>query len=163
MNRRIASVGVGSVAVAAALVVVVPQHAASIVRLLAATVAVVAGGLVLASVAPVASRHPDESELDRTPIRTVAPLDPHGLRDARRDLDRPAAAGSLPTPVRERLVTAVGVRSQQLGIDIDSPIPAAAATAATRRDPVAVARIVHRTLDDLDSLAQRTGGADGHR
>lgn len=164
MNRRIASVAAGSTAIAAALVIVLPQHAASIVRLLSVTVAVVAGGLVLASVAPIASRHPSESALDRTPVRTVAPLDPHGLRDARRDLDRPAAEETLPAPVRERLVVAVGLRAQQLGIAIDSPVPAAGpATAATRRDPAAVARIVHRTLDDLDSLAQSTGGADGHR
>lgn len=181
MNRRIVASAAAATVIGALLIVVLPQHAASIVRLAAATVAVVAGGLVLLAVAPVASQTPTESALDRAPTRLVAPLDPHGLRDARRDLDRPGSAAALPVALWERIVVATVLRMQRLGIDVDSPrtrdearalltpatwhlITSRPAPAATgRRDPEAVAGVVHRTLDELDSLTHRTGGAHGHR
>lgn len=162
MNRRIAAAALAAAIVGGLACLALPQHAASIIRLAAATVAVHTGGLVLVAVAPVVSREPERTALDHTPATGAPPLDPHGLRDARRDLDRPAAAGVLPAAVRDRLLEVYGTRTND-----DRPVPdvlrPAPTTGTVRRDPAAVARLVHRFLDDLDSTPVRTGASDGHR
>ena len=163
MNRRI-----GAAVLAAAIVgglgcLLLPQHAASIVRLAAVTVAVHAGGLVLRAVAPVVGREPERTALDHTPVSGAKPLDPHGLRDARRDLDRPAPPGALPAPVRERLLAIHADRDggrSRLPASLRSPAPG---TVRAQRDASAVATLVHRILDDLESPPARTGASDGNR
>lgn len=161
MNRRIAAAALAAAVVGGLGCLVLPQHAASIVRLAAATVAVYTGGLVLVAVAPVVGREPERTALDHTPATGATPLDPHGLRDARRDLDRPAPPGTLPAAVRERLLDVHVARAGS-----DHPVPdlllAAPTTGTVRRDPAAVARLVHRLLDDLESPPVRTGDPDGH-
>ncbi len=135
-------------------VVLVPQHATSIVRLLAVTVAVVAGALVLAAVGPVVAREPIASALDHLPAVGATPLDPHGLRDARRDLDRPAAPGTVPPAVRDRLVDALGAHSRS---DVVLPLASATSSPKAVRDRARVAAIVHRILDDVEQ-----GAPHGH-
>ena len=107
MNRRIALVALAAAVVSGVLVAVLPQHAVSIVRIGAATLTAVTAALVLTAVAPVVAREPATSALDQLRTLGAPPLDPHGLRDARRDLDRPTAPGSVPPAVR----TPVGVTS----------------------------------------------------
>lgn len=138
---------------AAIVTVVLPQHAAAIARVFAATVVVLTGVLVLRAVAPVAAREPVISALDRVPGPRTPVLDPHGLRDARRDLDRPAAAGSVPPVVRDRLLVAADRRGMPLNLH---------ASTGSVRDPAAVARIVHRTLDALESADPTGANPHGH-
>ncbi|MDE0805075.1 MAG: hypothetical protein OSA99_17345 [Acidimicrobiales bacterium] len=163
MNRRIAAAVLAAGVVGGLCCLALPQHAASIVRLVATAVAVYTGGLVLRAVAPVVAREPELTALDHVPATGATPLDPHGLRDARRDLDRPTAPGTLPASVRDRLVDIHAVRSDGRA---ETPTllvsPAAGTATGAQRDPAAVARLVHRILDDLDSTPVRTGATDGH-
>ena len=162
MNRRIAAAVLAAAVVGGLGCLALPQHAASIVRLAAAAVAVYTGGLVLGAVGPVVGREPERTALDHTPATGATPLDPHGLRDARRDLDRPAAPGSLPPAVRDRLLE---VHAAQAGARDGVPTILRApptTPAGARRDPAAAARLVHRVLDDLDSTPARTGAPDGN-
>ena len=163
MNRRIAAVILAASAVGGLGCLLLPQHAASVVRLVAATVAAYTGGLVLLAVSPIVGREPDRTALDHTPATGADPLDPHGLRDARRDLDRPAAPGTLPPSVRARLLDVHAVRTDGRG-DVPELLrgPSAATPAPGRRDPASAARLVHLVLDDLDSSPSRTGASDGH-
>ncbi|WP_436793334.1 hypothetical protein [Actinospongicola halichondriae] len=154
MNRRIVAAALAATVVGGAVTVFIPQHATSVVRLLAVSVAVVAGALVLAAVGPVVAREPDTSELDHLPAVGAKPLDPHGLRDARRDLDRPAAPGSLPPAVRDRLVEALTTRGRH---DVLPPAVSVATSSAPVRDPSNAAAIVHRILDDVEQ-----GAPHGH-
>lgn len=169
MNRRIASFAIAAVAIAAAATAVFPQHAWSVVRVAAVAVAALAGAAVLAAVGAVTGRDPEVGALDRTPGRAAAPLDPHGLRDARRDLDRPRASGGIPRPVWERLRVAAVQALTERGLDLDNPrtrlhapralTPATWDLLATppstggTADRAAVAAIVNRTLDELDALS----------
>lgn len=168
MNRRVGSFTLAAVVVGAAAVAVVPQHAWSIARVVAVAVAVLAGAAVLAAVGAVTGRDPEVTALDRTPGGTVSPLDPHGLRDARRDMDRPRHDHTVPRPVWERLRVAATLSLTERGLDLDNPRtrlrarrllstttwdlittpPPAGGTTA----PEAVASIVNRTLDELDAL-----------
>ena len=177
MNRRIA----GSAAAAAVLIgivlVVVPPHAWSAVRVCATAVVVVTGALVLLAVAPAVHREPRASALDRRASTGAPPLDPHGLRDARRDLDRPAAVDALPRPVWDRLTVAAALRLQHLGVDPDTGrgreqlaallradtarLLSAAPRPGDDRRPARVAALVHRTLDELDALARPHGAPHG--
>lgn len=163
MNRRIVGVVLAAIVVGGLGCLALPQHAASIVRLVAVAVAVHTGGLVLMAVAPVVAREPERTALDHVPATGATPLDPHGLRDARRDLDRPTAPGALPASVRDRLLDVHAVRSDgRDGPPASLVAPAAGAAVDARRDPASVARLVHRILDDLDSTPARTGATDGH-
>lgn len=176
MNRRIAASLLAAVVVAGVLTAVVPQHAASISRTLAVAVAVVTGGLLLAAAGPFVAREAPRTELDALPAGGARPLDPHGLRDARRDLDRPAPPGSVPVPVWERLAVASRMRLEAAGIDPDD---AASVEACLRsetirllatppgagfdRDAAAAAAVVHRVLDELAVLDPPMGVIHGHR
>jgi hypothetical protein len=177
VNRRIAASAAAAAVLVGMALVVVPQHGWSAARVGAVAVAVTAGGLVLLAVAPAVHREPPASELDRRASAGAPPLDPHGLRDARRDLGRPAAAGSVPRPVHDRLVGAAAVRFQHLGIDPETgrgrgavatlvrsatvqlldTVPPPGSAPAPRR----VAEVVHRTLDELDALARHPGASHG--
>lgn len=178
MNRRITASLLAAVVVGGSVTAAVPQHAASIGRVLAVAVVVVTGGLLLGAVGPFVARDPARTALDAVPRTGAPPLDPHGLRDARRDLDRPSQAGSLPRPVWERLIAASRLQLHAAGLDHEDPHAAAwleGLPARTRRllatpppagfdrDPAAAAAIVHRTLDDLTTLDRRTGAAHGNR
>ncbi len=147
MNRLILRYVLATAVGAGVLVAVLPQHAVSVVRLAAGTAVVLAASLVLRAVAPVVARHPTPTALDRRPSVGAPPLDPHGLRDARRDLDRPAAPGSVPPVIADRLASVAARAGQDLDVR---------RRAGTTRDPAAVAAIVHRTLD-------RIGGPDDDR
>lgn len=147
LNRMIAR-HLLSVAVAGGVAVVAfPQHAASIVRLAAGTALVLMASLVLRAVAPVVAREPIRTALDRRPVAGAAPLDPHGLRDARRDLARPAAPGAVPPVVADRLRAIAESHGRPLDVR---------ESAGTVRDPAAVSALVHRALD-------RMGGSRDHR
>lgn len=155
MNRRIGLAATGALLCAGAVIVLLPQHATSVLRLAAATIAAITGGLVLAAVGPVVAREPTTSALDQLPATLVPPLEPHGLRDARRDLDRPTAPGSVPPTVRRRLVDALGARGVATA-DLPRQLTAVP-PAGSGRDPEGVARIVHEILDAADQ-----GTRNGH-
>ena len=179
MNRRIASTAVAAVALFGVTIVIVPQHGWSAARVLAVAVAVVTGALVLLAIGPFVRREAPSTALDQRAVAGAPPLDPHGLRDARRDLARPSAPGSVPPDVWDRLVVAATMRLHHVGIDVDTPrgldqmaavldpdVVALLATEPRRgagRDPDEVAAIVHRTLDELDGLVRPTGAAHGRR
>lgn len=179
MNRRIAAAIAAAAVLGGCSVLLVPQHAASIARLLSAAVAVVVAGLVLVAVVPVAARRPVPGALDRLPAGGAAPLDPPGLLDARRDLRRARHAGEVPEPVRQRLWAAATVSLRRIGIDLEDRGQRARAealvdtgtwrvltgrvsTAPARVDdaPAAVATAVHEVLDHLEHL---TGSTDDLR
>lgn len=148
MNRRIGLAGMAALAVAGVVIVLLPQHATSLLRLAAATVTAITAGLVLAAVGPVVAREPTTSALDQLPANAVPPLEPHGLRDARRDIDRPTAPGSVPPSVRRRLVDVLhagGVADADLPVELTAVPPA-----GSGRDPQGVARIVNQVLDAAD-------------
>lgn len=179
MNRRIAAAAAGGTAIAGAAAALAPQHAFSGARVLTAAVAAVTGALVLLAVAPVVRREVRPTDLDRRAGTGAPALDPHGLRDARRDLGRASAAGAVPPEVWDRLVVAATLRLQGIGVDVETDRGRAAIgevlTAPTAtllgavpvrgsdRDPQRVASVVHRTLDELDQLARSTGGPHGRR
>lgn len=155
MNRRIVVTAAAAAVVSGLLIVLLPQHTASLVRVAAATVAVLTAALVLTAVGPVVARDPQPTALDHVPTAGARPLDPHGLRDARRDLDRPTAPGSVPPAVRARLVEVLrsrGVRDADLPVELTRTPPA-----GSGRDPAGVARIVHRVLDSVSE-----GATHGH-
>lgn len=158
MNRRIGTVLVAAVVIGGVLVAGLPQHAASIARVLATAVAVLTGTMVLRAVAPVVAREPMWTALDRRPRLGAPALDPHGLRDARRDLDRPAPAGSVPAAVAARLHAMAG----RAGVTVQVPgeVPGDGAGPATR-DPAGVARRVSRLLDTIDR-PPRSGAEHDH-
>lgn len=155
MNRRIAVAALAGAVVSGLVVVVLPQHATSIVRVGASTVTAIAAALVIAAVAPVVAREPTTSALDHVPTPGASPLDPQGLRDARRDIDRPTAPGSVPSAVRRRLVEALRVRGlpdERLpAILTDEPRP------GSGRDAPAVSQLVNEILD-----AAEQGTTHGH-
>lgn len=179
MNRRIAAAAAAGATIAGAAAALAPQHAFSAARVLAVAVAVVTGALVLLAVAPVVRREAHLTDLDRRTGSGAPALDPHGLRDARRDLGRPAASGAVPPEVWDRLVVAATLRLQGIGVDVETDrgraaigevlsAPAltllgAAPVRGSDRDPQRVSAVVHRTLDELDQLARPTGGSHGRR
>lgn len=174
MNRRLVPVVLAALAVAGTAVAVVPQHAASIAALGAATVVVVLALLLLVLAGPLVTTEGPTTALDGLPPGQAPALDPQGLRDARRDLAGRGAAGSVPPAVRERLVVAAALRLQRCGIDLDSPntrdhgrallapgtwaLLVAPPAPGTTADAAGAAATVHRTLDELDALAARHGG-----
>ena len=177
MNRRIAASAAAATVLVGIALVVVPQHGWSAARVAAVAVAAVTGALVLLAVAPAVHRELPTSALDRRPTSGAPPLDPHGLRDARRDLGRAAAADAVPRPVWDRLVVAATMRLQQLGIDLETDrgrddVTALLPPATTRLlhtvprpgsepAPRRVATLVHRTLDELDALSRHPGATHG--
>lgn len=189
MNRRLVAVATAALALAGGTIFVAPQHTVSVLRLFAGSVVVMAGALVLSAVAPYVAETPAETALDRTARRRVDTLDPHGLRDARRDLGRAAAPGGIPAEVWQRLRQLAELRAARAGLDpdviliaeSDAPAPTRSrprlsaatstllasppATSPTGRaaDPTRIAAVVHRVLDDLDTLAPTPGGPHGHR
>ena len=153
-------------------VVIVPQHAAAITSVAAATVVVVLAAVALVIMGPLTEREVPITELDVAEAGSAVPLDPPGLRDARRDLAA-ATRGPVPGVVWERLVVAAVLRLQRRGIDVDSPHTRQQGRALLRPEtwqlltttprrggrsqPVAVAAVVHHTLDELDELATIPG------
>jgi hypothetical protein len=167
VNHRITAALLAAVVVGGSVTAAVPQHAATIGRVVAVAVVVVTGGLLLGAVGPFVARDPARTALDALPRTGAPPHDPHGLRDARRDLDRPSHAGSLPRPVWDRLVAASLLQPHAGALD-KVPLPtrqllATPPPAGFDRDPATAAAIVHRTLDDLTTLDPRTGAAHGNR
>lgn len=179
LNRRIVGYVFAAVVVGGISSAVVPQHVGSIARVVAVATAVVAGALVLGAVGPFVSREPQRTALDARPLSGAPPLDPHGLRDARRDLDRPCPPGSVPAPVWERLVLAWRMQCRASGAEIDGTVDDAGGDARLRpetcrvlatppaagfdRDPARAAALVHRTLDELSTLDRPTGAPHGSR
>jgi len=92
--RRLRSVAVAAAGVAALSSMVVPQHAASLAVLGAATVAVVAAAFVLVLAGPLVAADPPTWPGRSPPAGAPPPLDPQGLRDARRTVRRRLAAGA---------------------------------------------------------------------
>lgn len=174
MIRRLGPVALSTVAVAGVAVAVVPQHAASLAALAAATVVVVLALFLLVLAGPLVTADPPSTALDVPRAGHAPGLDPQGLRDARRDLAGRCREGALPPAVWERLVVAAVLRLQRCGVDIDSPATRDQGRALLRPDtwsllvspprsgtaaaPAAVAATVHRTLDELDALATPHGG-----
>lgn len=95
MIRRVGSVAVGAAATAGTAVALVPQHAASLAVLATATVAVVVAGFVLVLAGPLVAARPPAWPGRGSPPGAPPPLDPQGLRDARRAVAR--GAGPAPT------------------------------------------------------------------
>jgi len=161
--RRLASVAVAAAAIAGAGAAVVPQHAATLVVLGVATVAVVAAGFLLVLAGPLVSNRPEPWPAPGAATSPVPVLDPQGLRDARRDLAG-RSDGGLPPAVHRRLRAAAERRLADLGLDLaDERAPrllgataevlaAAPATPTTAGHPLAAAVAAHRLLDDLDRL-----------
>jgi hypothetical protein len=147
MTRRLLSASIAAVALAGAGAAVVPQHAASLVLVASGTVVVVAAVFLLVLAGPLVTSERPVSALDVAPGAGAAPLDPHGLRDARRDLAARHAPGSLPPPVHDRLAAA--------GVVPASPPPAP----GTAVDRTAAAALVHHVLDRPDAPAGPDGGA----
>lgn len=139
MIRRLGSAALAAVALAGMVAVVVPQHAASLVLLSAGTLVVVAAAFLLVLAGPLVTADRPTTALDVEPAAGVPPLEPQGLRDARRDLATWATPGSLPAPVRRRLLAA--------GVDLPSFDDADASTGPTS-DAAAVAVLVDRLLDE---------------
>jgi hypothetical protein len=107
LGSRAAPLAVAAVALAGASVAVVPQHTASIGRLLVATVVACAGLVVLADLLRAdveAGAVRTSSPLDRPPTPPLRPMEAPGLAAARRTLHH-AASGS-PQPTRQQLVAA---------------------------------------------------------
>lgn len=93
MIRRLASVAAGAAALAGLAIALLPQHAASIAALAAATVAVVAASFLLVLAGPFVTARPEPWPAPAG-ARLVPPLDPQGLRDARRTVAARRAAGT---------------------------------------------------------------------
>lgn len=154
MNRRIVVALMATSVMGGVVVVFLPQHATSIARLGATTVAALTAALVLAAVGPVVARDPEPTALDHLSPVGASPLDPHGLRDARRDLDRPTAPGGVPPAVRDRLLECIETSPHRIPIP---PVLARTPAAGSGRDPVGVAAIVNRILDEVEQ-----GAPHGH-
>lgn len=144
MTRRLVPVVLAAIALAGAVAAVVPQHAASLALLAAGTVVVVSAVFLLLLAGPLVTATHPVTALDVAPGAGAPTLDPQGLRDARRDLAARHAPGSLPAPVRERLVRA--------GLLDPSDRP----TSGTTADPAGAAELVHRLLDEHDAFARPT-------
>ncbi len=154
MNRRIVVALMATSVMGGVVVALLPQHATSIARVGATTVAAFTAALVLAAVGPVVARDPEPTALDHLPPVGASPLDPHGLRDARRDLDRPTAPGGVSPAVRDRLLECIETSHPEF------PIPSVldrTPAAGSGRDPAGVATIVNRILDDVEQ-----GAPNGH-
>jgi hypothetical protein len=162
--RRLASAAAAAAALAGAGAAIFPQHVASVAVLAAATVAVVAAAFLLVLAGPVVSARPEPWPRSSAPAHIAPPLDPHGLRDARRDLAA-RRDGMLPPAVRRRLQAAADRRLAHLGTTLDDGRVSGLLSAATVEqlttgpgaptgpgDATAVAAIAHRLLDDLDRL-----------
>ena len=147
MNRRLLSASIAAAALTGAGAVVLPQHAASLVLLASGTVVVVAAVFLLVLAGPLVTAERPVSALDVAPGAGAAALDPHDLRDARRDLAARHAPGSLPLPVHDRLAAA--------GVLPASPRPPRGTTV----DRDAAAALVHRVLDGPDAPTDLDGGA----
>lgn len=100
-----------TLALAGAAVAVVPQHAASVLRLAGATILACIGLVVVAELlradveATSGTRTP--SPLDRPPAPPLRPMEPPGLGAARRTLHRAAAGRDRARqPTRQQLVEA---------------------------------------------------------
>ncbi|HEX4901503.1 MAG TPA: hypothetical protein VFV42_01750 [Acidimicrobiales bacterium] len=94
MIRRIGAVAVAASVVAGLGTVIVPQHAASLAAVAAATVAVVAATFLLVVAGPLVAAPPPAWPGAGGRAGTPPPLDPQGLRDARREVARRLAAGT---------------------------------------------------------------------
>lgn len=145
MNRRLFAASLAAAALAGAGAALVPQHAASLVLLASGTV-VVAAVFLLVLAGPLVTGERPVSALDVVPGAGAAPLDPHGLRDARRDLAVRHVPGLLPPPVHDRLAAA--------GVLPASPPPPPGTTV----DRDAAAALVHRVLDGPDAPTGPDGG-----
>jgi len=91
--RRVASTAVAAAAAAGLVTAVVPQHAASLAVLAAATVAAVTAVLLLAVTGPLVAARPPAWPVGAE-RRGAPPLDPQGLRDARRAVAAHVRAGA---------------------------------------------------------------------
>lgn len=147
MNRRLLSASIAAAALTGVGMAVVPQHAASLVLLASGTVVVVAAVFLLVLAGPLVTAERPVSALDVVPGVGAAPLDPHGLRDARRDLAVRHAPGSLPLPVHDRLAAAGALPASP------PPLP------GTTVDRVSTAALVHQVLDGPDAPTGPDGGA----
>jgi hypothetical protein len=94
VTRRLMSVVLAASGLAGTGVVAFPEHAASIASLAVATVAVVTAGFLLVVVGALACTRPEPWPATEPGGRTVTPLDPQGLRDARRVVASRLAAGA---------------------------------------------------------------------
>lgn len=166
MRERLVPLVLGSVALAGAAVAVVPQHAASIVQLLVATVVgcavlVAVVELLVRDLAEGASYTPP-SPLDRPAPAPMRPMDPPGLAAARRALNAEAPAGELPLSpaVWERLVARAGTHDQ-LPRSVSptvaaalsarpAPLPRRGTGSAAAARPTDVAAAVARVLDEIE-------------
>lgn len=173
MTRRLVAFALAAVAVAGIGTAVVPQHAWSIARVAAVAVVVLAGALVLSAVAALGSDDPEPTALDGRPPGRVTPLDPHGLRDARRDLHRDRNDGSVPRPVWVRLRRAAVGTLRDNGFDLEHPrtriharrvlsektwtMLASEPASGGSPDPESVAAAVHAVLDELERLEPSRG------
>lgn len=163
MSHRLVSVAVAALAVAGAGAAVFPQHVATLAVLATATVAVVAAGFLLVLAGALLSARPAPWS-GTSLLSTVPPLDPHGLRDARRDLAA-RRDGTIPPAVHHRLRVAADRRLAGLGLSLDDPgarhllrgttldvLVRPPGVAEVAGDPAAAAVAAHRLLDDLDRL-----------
>ena len=141
MIRRLGSSALAALALGSGAAVLVPQHAASLLLLAAGTLVVVAATFLLVLAGPLVTAEQPATALDVGPGQGAPTLEPQGLRDARRDLSARTAPGSLPSPVRERLLAA-GVT--------------AASTVASGQGTT-VAALGHRLLDDPEPIAPHGG------
>jgi hypothetical protein len=164
VSRRLWSAAAAAAAVAGVATAVVPQHAASLASLAVATVAVVAALFLLVLTGPFVTARPAVAFGGVTERGAPAPLDPQGLRDARRALSA-RGDGALPAAVQRRLAAAAERRLAALGVDLDDPErgPAVLGRASWRRlvappatgaasDPVSAAATAAAILDDLDRI-----------
>lgn len=167
MNRRLGTFVLAAGAVGGVAVAVAPQHAWTVGRVLAGAVVLLVGAAILVAAGAVTRVDPALTSLDRPASAVIDPLEPQGLRDARRMLDRPHAPGAVPPEVWRRLRQAARLRLAEAGVDMDEPrdrdparammseetwrVLAASPSPGTVHQPRRVAAIVHRVLDDLDS------------
>ena len=142
MIRRLGSAALAAVALAGSVAVLVPQHAASLVLLTAGTLVVVAAAFLLVLAGPLVTADRPTTALDVARATGAPSLEPQGLRDARRDLAARTVPGVLPAVVRDRL------RAGGLGVPASTD-----AGASPTSDPVAVAALVDRLLDEPEPLA----------
>ena len=116
---RVTSLGLGALAVAGVALAVVPQHAASIGRLLVATM--VGCGALVALVElfradlDAAGAGAAPSALDRPPAPPVRPMEPPGLAAARRTLHQRATPPGALRPSPEQVAVAARRVLEELG------------------------------------------------
>jgi hypothetical protein len=176
--RRAAEIALGAVVLVGAAIAVYPQHAVSLLGVLAASVAVVVGGAMVAG-----SRDEREgrgSVFERIRSRAEPRVDPPGLATIREMFDRPIPPGEIvPGRTRLRLARIASPILARHNIDITRPeqrdaagellsatTVSAIAPPAQRRpdapnhsaDPERTAAIVEHALTDLDLLGGPTQG-----